>query len=188
MPAGVQIYGSVLNTLLISGESGDKIVKPIADGKTEEFSIDKASRTHCKYKEDTFKITKTKNINGQYTFDAVVGKCTCSIGSVLVVYSRKSVQRCGLATLLTTLCFIDQDMNGKSGNLDHEYIERNYALSQLKKAKRNDEVDWIKKRCTSLWSLHFLSDPVAGGIAYFNAALNSGYNVMFIDTRKEIYG
>ena len=69
--AHIGLYGSALNTLLISGESGENnVVKPIADGKTEEFSIDKAGHSKCKYSEDTFKVTKTKVTEGQYTFDA----------------------------------------------------------------------------------------------------------------------
>ena len=33
-----------------------------------------------------------------------------------------------------------------------------------------------------------LARPLAAGMTYFNAALKSGYNYMFIDTGEEIYG
>ena len=63
----------------------------------------------------------------------------------MLSFYKKSCSEVWFATLLTTLCFIDGDMNGKFGNLVHDYIGRNFALSQLKRAKRNDQVDWIER-------------------------------------------
>ena len=55
-------------------------------------------------------------------------------------------------------------------------------------AGRKEQLDWIKERCSSLWTLWFVPRPIAGGYAFFNAAINSGYSMMFIDDQKEIYG
>ena len=98
---------------------------------------------------------------------------------------------CSLATLLTTLCLVDLDLNGKKGNVKHS---NNAALSivenndldykNLELRIPSEVVDKIKETCRSVTYLVFHANPTVAGFGYFNAARDAGYDkMMMIPTR-----
>ena len=112
-----------------------------------------------------------------------VGSATCRIGYISSVNVVKKAQNCGIAKVLTTLCLIDKDLNGKHGNLATELKTENEALERFAEHFKK-EYDWVTLKCKSLWALLMLANPKSGGFAYFNAALDSGFQMMFVEDKN----
>lgn len=115
-----------------------------------------------------------------YKFDAgTVGSSLCTEGGYI---SRVDVgyhaQGCGISTILTSLCFIDKDLNGPEGNLACGLRDKNDALKHLKPYQR--QYEWALNNCRSLWYMRAIPSPKSGAYGYFNAALNCGYDNMVI--------
>ena len=67
-------------------------------------------------------------------------------------------------------------MTGPSGNyLVEPFSSENEALNIFDFYP--DKYDWVVKNCKSIWSLFFATVPKAGGYAYFNAAIASGFTL-----------
>ena len=112
-----------------------------------------------------------------------IGSATCWIGYISKVNVVKKAQNCGIAKVLTTLCLIDKDLNGKHGNLATELKTENEALERFEDHFKK-EYDWVTLKCKSLWALLMLANPKSGGFAYFNAALDSGFQMMFVEDKN----
>ena len=105
----------------------------------------------------------------------------CLGGEIHRIYIEEFARRCGLGTIFTIVCLIDKDMNEPNGNTKPPLAEHNEALKTLAAFKGFKEyTEWAKGSCRNLWSLVFLPTEVAGGKAYFNAALVTGYSKMLI--------
>ena len=115
-----------------------------------------------------------------------IGSSTCSVGYVRDVIVEEMARNCGISTILTTLCFIDQDLNGLEGNLAPGLVHENRGLDEIQKASQ-DKYDWITQNCRSLWSLFAIPSPKYGGFGYFSAAMKSGFDQMLIKTSRTLY-
>jgi hypothetical protein len=157
---------------------------------TEKIPIDKVKYTKCTFKEAEFTIEKHNwKFYAKDSTGNEVGKADCVVGEIRKIDVEKTARQCGLANIFTTLCLIDLDMNGLVGNVaDKDLADINEALDALEGYKT--EKDWATKNCKSLWWLWFRSDPIAGGFAYFNAAIATGFTNMMIqeDKSKQFFG
>jgi hypothetical protein len=65
----------------------------------------------------------------------------------------EEAQRCGLGTFLMKLCLDVSDMNGENGNLYGPITADNTALEALDIPAHEEEYDWVKANCKSIWTL-----------------------------------
>ena len=153
-------------------------MRPLREGEIVYFDINKRRRPECKYEDDSFAIEKVKNDawNEYYTFDASngAGRSRCPLGEISMVYVHIQAQNCGLGTLLTKLCLMDNNMNGPHGNVNSDLAEQNLAMSTIQ--NKPEKREWVQHNCKSLWLLLFLPsrDQMSAGKAYFRAAIDSG--------------
>ena len=104
-----------------------------------------------------------------------IGYISCSTGFINNVWvndGRKqpiNARGCGVATVFTTLCLIDPELNLLPSSKIHEAFGRNHRLERT-----------IKKACKRFVGLQMIANPLTGAFAYFTAAINSGYKKMLI--------
>ena len=157
-------------------------MRPLREGETVYFVINKRRRPECKYEDDTFTIEKVKNVawNRYYLFEASngAGRSRCPLGEISLVFAHSQAQNCGLGTLLTKLCLMDDDMNGPDGNVNSDLAEQNLALSDIQ--NKPEKREWVQHNCKSLWHLLLYPEHMAAGKAYFRAAIDSGQTFKFI--------
>ena len=161
---------------------------PMNMGAKADMKIDRITYKNCEYEQDIFSIEKKIWVNSvEFRVDnSCLGFIKCSNGHIKHVHVNENVRRCGLGTRLTTLCLIDNDLNGNDGHIGRH----NMAIQEL----RNEFQKFIHKRvyveqhCQRLWYLIFnpeVDNPRGYGKAYvfFNAAIDAGFTKMFLVER-----
>ena len=91
-------------------------------------------------------------------------------------FPQLSGRGCGIASVLSQLCFVDEDVNSGKG-FD---LKRAAVFNQ---PGNEDELKFAKT-CAKIFFLQNLADPAAGANAYFNAALAASYSRMFITNAR----
>ena len=117
------------------------------------YYISRKVRPQCKWQDDTFVITK-EIINNGYRFkaDEDVAFIICKIGEVTEVHVEYEARRCGLARLLTTLCFIDADLNV---HLGPEFAMSNIAMERLDESVfYKFKAAFVRQNCERFWHLY----------------------------------
>ena len=114
--------------------------------------------------------------------DDQIGYAHCSKALIVNVYvedgdnGKLNARRCGIGTVLSVLCMIDEDVNPGEGialNVDVRFLS--YGQATIEK---------IKRECKKLVGLH-RDAAEGGGNIYFEAALQAGYNRMILyDTER----
>ena len=163
---------------------------PIPNNGQEIFPIDETKRTSCQYEGASFTIKKRRPRPRKlvYIFDADndAGTVECTVGEISWVSVKEIARRCGLGTILVTLCLVDTDMNG-NGNVHPPLGTSNMALELLEDTQEN--LDWVEASCKSFWNLYFNPYDKGAGFAYFNAALDAGFTQMLIkDVDNVVHG
>ena len=116
-----------------------------------------------------------------------IGYIYCKIGFIEKVWVNgdkdpQPARRCGMATVFSTLCMMDEEVNlhdelksnGVPGEIQ-DFFNYNQPLQQF-----------IKKEGKRFVGLEMLvgtlsgSHPYSGAYAYFSAAIKSGYNKIFM--------
>ena len=85
-----------------------------------------------------------------------------------------NARNCGLATVLTTLCMIDPELNV----MDSTEINQRFSEDQVLETT-------VKTACHRFIGLTMAADPMSGAFAYFSAALNTNYDKFLIRTDCE---
>ena len=163
---------------------------PIPTNGEENFPIDKTKHTRCEYEGASFTIKKRRPRPRtlEYIFEADnnAGRVECTVGEISWVFVNEIARRCGLGTILVTLCLVDTDMNG-NGNVHPPLDMSNWALEILEDNQRS--LDWVEANCKSFWNLYFNPYDNGAGVAYFNAALDAGFTQMLIkDVANVVHG
>ena len=84
-----------------------------------------------------------------------------------------------------TLCLVDRDMNNEeTGNVHPPLDTSNKAFELLVDNQGN--LDWVKANCKSFWNLFFIPTNKGAGFAYFDAALDAGFNQMLIKDAEDV--
>ena len=97
---------------------------------------------------------------------------------------------CGIGIILAELCLIDLSVNSMKGK-NKDYIkgianeEGNEALRILTPEMKG----LVKENCYKLVGLQMMAKPPSAGHVYFSAAINMGYDKMYVDltTDYKIY-
>ena len=167
------------HNVLLSGSQSE--LDPIPDGGQAILNIDKERKTHCEYEHDRFIVTKTKpyGVMWRFTADRESGLALCYVGDIVDLNVAEEAQRCGLGTFFIKLCLVDSDMNGENGNVNGPLAADNEALENLDIPAYEEEHDWVKANCKSLWTLLFAAD-IGAAKGYFKAALDTGFTQMMI--------
>ena len=116
-----------------------------------------------------------------------IGYIYCKIGFIEKVWVNgdkdpQPARRCGMATVFSTLCMMDEEVNlhdelksnGVPGEIQ-DFFNYNQPLQQF-----------IKKECKRFVGLEMLVEPLRGSHPYslayacFSAAIKSGYNKIFM--------
>ena len=84
-----------------------------------------------------------------------------------------NARNCGMGTALTSLCLIDPDLDAPPTQAILEYFKGHKRTLKA-----------ITRGCRKFVGLQMKADPLSGAYAYFNAALDNGYNKMVILTDK----
>ena len=118
-----------------------------------------------------FTPTSTGGKLGQYRTmyvgQVAWAKCTPGkLDKVEVNDKPRDARQCGIATVLTELCFLDPDIYQKR--------ERNEAFNIL-------EAHAVEANCKQAVSLAMTADPMIGAYAYFSAASRTGYNKLIVN-------
>ena len=93
------------------------------------------------------------------------------IKDTLMMLDPVHARNCGLATVLTTLCMIDPELNVMDSTEINERFSEDEVLENT-----------IKSACKRFIGLTMSADPMSGAFAYFSAALNKNYNKFLIRT------
>ena len=83
-------------------------------------------------------------------------------------------RRCGIASLLTSLCLMDPKINQLTAD--------NQAIKYIKENKRMDDVETHCKN--AFVGLHMVANPKQAAYGYLSAALKENYKLMIIQDRK----
>ena len=119
---------------------------------------------------DTFVDPRLRRYIGQIAY------AYCNPGEVSQIQiadAPRDARQCGIATVLTELCFLDPDI--------YEKGEENRAYRLL----RNHDVTTMS--CGQAVSLQMASDPKTGAYAYFSAASRTGYNKLVVNWPNSDY-
>ena len=167
------------HNVLLSGSQSE--LDPIPDGGQAILNIDKERKTHCEYEHDRFIVTKTKpyGVMWRFTADRESRLALCYVGDIVDLNVAEEAQRCGLGTFFIKLCLVDSDMNGENGNVNGPLAADNQALEALDLPRHQEQHDWVKRECQSIWILLYAADTGAAK-GYFEAALDTGYTWMMI--------
>ena len=93
----------------------------------------------------------------------------CTPGRVVKIKVIKDARRCGIATVLTELCFLDPDI--------HRKPERRIYRSAYDILEEHG----VETHCKKAVALSMHADPMIGAYTYFSAALRSGYNKLIVN-------
>ena len=130
-----------------------------------------------------------------YDAGCTVGGINCdSRGYIGSMDIKPAARRCGISTILISMCLIDKDINGRDGNLAVGGMRRkNRGLEKLldiwtpSLMTLPDLHDWAVDKCRSLWYLRANFNPESAGF-FFNAAINCGYKYMIIVAKNGNFG
>ena len=171
---------------------------------TKVFTIDKSILPDCAWNSPTVTVTKystSKEFGYQYYIQDdkklynQVAKQFCGkpdrIGEFFATTIEKEFRKCAFGSLLLMLCLIDEDVNGKYGNLRENKPDRFHILTDALTAFPERKA-WVVQNCQSIWMKEFKEttgqDVTKLGLDYFNAAINAGHTKMFIiDDQKKIH-
>ena len=98
------------------------------------------------------------------------------MGNILWVDIEEEAQQCGLGTFLMMLCLVDSDMNG---NVNGPLAANNDAINALDIPRHQEQHDWVKAHCQSIWTLLYGADKGAAK-GYFKAAVDTGFSQMMV--------
>ena len=98
-----------------------------------------------------------------------VGYAKCAPGRVVKIEVIKDARRCGIATVLTELCFLDPDIYRKP---ERRIYRSAYDIL---------EEHGVETHCKKAVALSMHADPMIGAYTYFSAALRSGYNKLVVN-------
>jgi len=109
-------------------------------------------------------------------------------------FPKLSATGCGIASILSKLCFVDEDVNSGKGYdiLGQQYFSTNMWVKEAFNLPRNKDVFELAKRCAKIFYLQNNADPAAGANAYFSAALTALYSIVIITdmpgSKMDTYG
>ena len=87
----------------------------------------------------------------------------------------KNARQCGIATVLSMLCFIDPEIHAM-GEDNAGYI----ALGLSESNEYRETADLFRKKCKKIVSLQMAANPKDGAYEYFSAATNTGFTKLAV--------
>ena len=94
-------------------------------------------------------------------------------------------RRCGISTLLTSLCLMDPTIY-QPNNRDNQAIR---YIKENDEQTKNNRMNDVETHCRNAFvALHMTSNPKAGAYGYLKAAIKENYNMMMIQARKSKMG
>ena len=164
------------------------------DENRETFKINRINHPKCPLTYDLYTIVKkeynTDSTNFYVKFkaklgDVHLGYSQCRPGWIEHVWIEegalskvKNARECGLATVLTSLCLIDTQLNYMYHVRFSFLSTPNKAMTEL--SKYPGPYDDVQNYCKKLMGMDMWADPKKGAHAYFRAALRTGYRRMII--------
>ena len=97
---------------------------------------------------------------------------------------------CGIGIVLTELCLIDPSVNSMKGkNKDKIKGIANEEGNEALRLLTPEMKELVKENCYKLVGLSMMANPPSAGHLYFSAAINMGYDKMYVDltTDYKIY-
>ena len=98
-----------------------------------------------------------------------------------------NARRCGIGTMLSTLCMIDKDVNHGSGialDLEGRFGSWSKRETRMTDAQIAELIEQVKNKCEKVVGLQMAAEQ-GGGNIYFLAALLAGYRKMIFYDKHE---
>ena len=95
--------------------------------------------------------------------------------------NNQPAKRCGFATILSYLCYLDREVEPsiKGEGVGYNFaVERMEALDANKKDDMEDNINFIQENCHRVIKILTTASPSVGGRAYIYAAMDAGYQSM----------
>ena len=110
----------------------------------------------------------------------------CSRGQLHPCFPELSSTGCGIASVLSKLCFLDGDVNSGKGYdvSDEERFPASMWVNKAFNLPGNEDEFALAKKCTKIFYLQNNAAPAAGANAYFSAALTAAYSRMIITDKS----
>ena len=174
-------------------------------GEVRAFKIDREIKPDCGLTVNEIKIKKQNALSDRdgYHFNMVGHESEVSIdcepGFVSHLEAKGRAEGCGIGKMLMNLCFNENKIHNVANK------EENKAIAMLDELK--DEMDrwcklnptlcneeqagkvqkWANNQCSKLLYLGMSSKPKSKAHVYFNSAIASGFDYMFIDLNNEMF-
>ena len=106
----------------------------------------------------------------------------CSPGLPHPCFPELSANGCGIASVLSTLCFLDADVNiGKGYDVSDEerFLPNTWENKAFHRRENHDKFE-LAKTSAKIFYLQNSAWPPAGANAYFRAALTASYSKIII--------
>ena len=160
--------------------------------EVRDFKIDKGKKPDCKLPTNEIKIKKQEDPSNSegYKFSMVGERevfIECFPSYVPHLKAKGKAEGCGIGKMLMQLCFNENNIHDVQNN------DKNRALAMIDRLKDMmedkelaDKVQkWAETKCSKLLFLDMESSPKSKAHVYFNSAIASGFDYMFIDIDNE---
>ena len=118
---------------------------------------------------------------------------TCAIGhseSTSYVITNENAKRCGLATVLHYLCYLDQEQEPSimGTGVGYDFVqEMSKAANIVARLAIRKMKEYVNRKCARVIKTITVADPSVAGRGYVHAAMDAGYHLLVTFNKNNPY-